>query len=99
MPYKITYLDEANLDVKEAKAWYKQQRKGLEKQFAKAIIKAVSHIQDNPYAYAIRYNDIRIIHPKKFPYGIHFYIDNAGKEIVITAIIHEYRDMEIVQNR
>ena len=59
----------------------------------------MSHIKDNPYAYAIRYKDIRIIYPETFPYGIHFYIDDTKKEIVIIAIIHEYRDMELVQNR
>ena len=84
---------------KEAKAWYKIQKKGLQKQFASAIIKAISVLQSNPYAYAIRYKSIRIIHPEIFPFGIHFYIDEAAKQIVITAVIHDYRDVKIVEDR
>jgi hypothetical protein len=35
MPYTLCYFDEAKLDVREAKAWYKEQKYGLEKRFAK----------------------------------------------------------------
>jgi len=99
MPYKIIYVDKAKQDVRESKAWYKQQRNGLQKQFASAIIKAISLLQKNPYAYAIRYKNIRIIHPKTFPFGIHFYIDETAKQIIITAIIHDYRDVKIIEER
>ena len=99
MPYKIIYLDEAKQDVKDAKAWYKTQQKGLQKRFAAELIKAITRLQNNPEAYAIRYRNIRIIHPKKFPFGMHFYIDEAEQQIVITAIIHNYRDVNLLEER
>lgn len=30
MPYSLYYFDEAKLDVRQAKAWYKEQKYGLE---------------------------------------------------------------------
>ncbi len=94
MSYKIIYLDEAKQDVKKAKAWYKKQLNGLQKKFAIAVIDAINKLQIFPTAYTIRYRNIRIIHTEIFPYGIHFYIDDISMTIVITAIIHNYRNIE-----
>jgi hypothetical protein len=50
-----------------------------------------------PESYAIRYKNIRIAHPRKFPYNIHFYV--ADNTIVITAILFEGRDPSINPKR
>ena len=94
MPYKIIYLETASLNAKEAKAWYKKQQDGLQKRFAASIKEAIVRLQVNPEAYAVRYRNIRIVHPYRFPFSIHFYIDKSKNQIVITNIIHNYRDIE-----
>lgn len=99
MPHKLTYFDEARLDVKEAKAWYKKQQKGLEKRFAAAIKAAVKQLAKMPMANAVRYNNVRIAHPKTFPYAIHYYIDTAAGYIVIVAIVHAARNPDESQGR
>lgn len=71
-PYKIIYTGTAKKDVKFAKAWYKKQLPGLQKRFANSILNAIERLQINPYAYAVRYKNVRIIHPAIFPFGIHF---------------------------
>ncbi|MBX2905315.1 MAG: type II toxin-antitoxin system RelE/ParE family toxin [Taibaiella sp.] len=91
--FKIVYVDTAREDLTEASSWYKQQRSGLDKLFRSAIQKAFRRLLSNPYAFAIRYRNVRIIHPETFPYGIHFYIDEALKAIVIVSILHDYRDV------
>ena len=48
-------------------------------------------------AYAIRYNNVRIAHTEKFPYAIHFFIDNDL--IVIIAIIYSGRNPKITLDR
>jgi hypothetical protein len=40
-----------------------------------------------PSAYSIRYKNVRIAHPKVFPYNIHFYIDEETQIVVFTGII------------
>ena len=52
-----------------------------------------------PVSYAIRYKSIRIAHPKVFPYNIHFYIDEIDSVIVITAIVHNKRNQDFVEDR
>lgn len=65
MPYKLIYFDEARLDVRNAKDWYKQQQEGLEKRFAQAIKSAIKHLAKMPTANAIRYK-ISASHTQKF---------------------------------
>ncbi|MGH2645846.1 MAG: hypothetical protein ACRDE2_17980, partial [Chitinophagaceae bacterium] len=77
MAYLLRYFDEVLTDVQEAKAWYKEQHDGLEEEFSAAIAQTIERILTMPTVYAVRYKSIRIAHPKRFPYNIHFYIDKS----------------------
>lgn len=97
--YTAIYFDEVVLDIQKAKIWYKEQKEGLEIEFASAIEEAINSILKMPSKYAIRYKNIRISHPKKFPYNIHFYLDDEAKIVTFTAIIHNKRADILVKNR
>ena len=99
MAYRLCYFDEVKFDVKEAKIWYKKQRAGLEKRFAASIKITLSRIKENPFMYAVQYNNIRIARPKIFPYNIYFYVDNMNVNVIIIAIIHNKRDRSVVFKR
>lgn len=99
MSYSLSYFSDVSLDVKKAKIWYKNQQLGLEKRFARSIKICILTLQENPFIYAVRYKNIRIAHTKIFPYGIHFYIDDINKQIVVIAIVHNKRNPDTVQNR
>lgn len=98
MAYRIIYVDDARNDVREARVWYKKQRQGLEKNFSIAIQNAIYRIGHNPYVFAIRYRNIRIIHTETFPFGIHFFIDEVAQQIIITAVMHDYRDIQFAED-
>lgn len=93
--YQVVYVNDVRTNIKDAKRWYKNQQNGLEKRFALAIREAIERLIANPYAFAIRYRDIRIIHPNIFPFSIHFYINEATRQIVLVAVVHEYMDITI----
>ena len=99
MARQLQYFDEVETDLHQAKVWYKEQKEGLEIEFANVIEKTIEHILDTPKAYAIRYKKVRIAHPKIFPYTIHFYIDELNKTVVITAIVHSKRHQKITKKR
>ena len=44
-----------------------------------------------PFAYSVRYRNVRIAHTEIFPYNIHFYIDEEKSHIVIIGIVHNKR--------
>ena len=88
MQFSLFYFDDAKLDVREAEKWYKKQKKGLDKRLAEAVKEVLYSIQNNPFAYELRYKNIRIAYTKIFPFGIHFYVNENKSQIVIIAILH-----------
>ena len=97
--YKIFYLDEVRNDILFAKQWYAEQQKNLDTRFAAAVKETLSDILKMPFAYAVRYRNVRIAHTKIFPYNIHFFIDKTKSHIVIIGIIHNKRNDAIFLDR
>ena len=54
MPYKLVYRANATLNIRAAKAWYKQQQNGLQKRFLTSIKETIVRLQTNPEAFAVR---------------------------------------------
>ncbi len=99
MVYQLLYFDEVEADVSEAKIWYKEQKEGLEIEFAAMLAKTIEKIVQRPTTYSIRYKKVRIANTKRFPFSIHFYIDEITIAVVITAIVHTKRHPKIAKNR
>lgn len=97
--YKSQYFDDVFTDIQEAKIGYKEQKEGLEIEFAFAIEKAIEQVLKMPSAYSTRYKKVRIAQPKTFPYNIHFYIDESLKTVVITTIVHNKRNPKLAVRR
>lgn len=62
----IQFFDEVITDIAEAKIWYKEQKEGLEIEFAKEVESALALILKIPSRYSMRYRNIRIAHVKVF---------------------------------
>jgi hypothetical protein len=89
--YKAFYFDEVKDDIRAAKAWYREQQYGLDEKLELSLKEAIASIFKMPSAYAVRYKNVRIAHTKKFPYNIHFYIDEIKLQIVVIGIVHNKR--------
>jgi mRNA-degrading endonuclease RelE of RelBE toxin-antitoxin system len=90
--YTPKYHKEVATDIHNAKIWYKEQQEGLEERFAFAIEEAIVKVLQMPSAYSIRHRNIRIAHPKIFPYNIHFYIDETNSYVVFIGVVHNKRE-------
>jgi len=99
MALTLHYFDAVKLDIIDAKSWYKSQKAGLEKDFAREVKKCILRLQKTPLGYEIKYRNVRTAFTEVFPYAIHFYIDEAKKQIVIIAIIHQSRNPSLSYNR
>ena len=99
MALALFYYDEAILDIRDAKKWYSEQQKGLEKRFAEDVKQCINRLQKDPLHYEIRYRGVRLTHCATFPYSIHFYIDEPAKRLVIVAIVHQHRRPEFAKRR
>jgi plasmid stabilization system protein ParE len=95
----IHYFDDVKTDIAEAKDWYKNQKLGLEKDFAREVKKTILRLQKNPVGYEIKYRNVRTAFTDIFPYAVHFYIDDLAKQLVIIAIVHQSRNPEVSHKR
>lgn len=97
--YHAKYFDEVAIDIHKAKLWYNEQQEGLEERFALAIEECIIKVLKMPTAFSIRYRNIRVAHPKLFPYNIHFYIIESTETVVFTGIIFNQKENALFLER
>lgn len=99
--FVLDYFDEVEDDIEIAKLWYYDQNPDtdLEQRFADAIKEAITKLQKNPFVYHPIFENIRIAHPKFFPYVVNFIINEDKKEILIVAILHNKHDKSKMTER
>jgi toxin ParE1/3/4 len=74
-------------DIQSAIDFYDQKQVGLGKQFEKELNDYFSSLEKAPY-FTIRYDDVHCLPLKKFPFMIHYTIDNNEKILIIRAVFH-----------
>ncbi len=93
--YKIRVESEALQDIQEATDWYNKQLHGLGSRFQKQVKAQINALKKNPLGYGIRYANVRCVMVNKFPFLVHFTIDEAQKLVEVFAIYHTSRNPEI----
>ena len=94
MTFKISINPTARLDIIEVIDWYNEQQSNLGFRFYKCTQTTLKSIQKNPLGYAIRYKTIRTAIINKFPYMIHYNVEQQTETIKVLAIICTYRNPE-----
>jgi mRNA-degrading endonuclease RelE of RelBE toxin-antitoxin system len=79
-------------DIAEAKEYYDKIQKGLGKRFVLQLQNSLFAIKRNPFFASVRYDDIRCAQLKKFPYLVHYYIDEKEFIVTIIAVYSTHRE-------
>ncbi len=87
MKFKIKIETGARKDIQEAINWYNAKQKGLGKVFHLELINHISILEMSPY-FSKRYDNVHCLPMKKFPFMIHFTIDDCSKVVIIRAVLH-----------
>lgn len=96
--YRLVIQPEVFDDIQKAIDWYNSQQKGLGNKFFTAIQKEYEHLRKNP-RFQIRYDDVRCLPIKKFPYMIHFCVKEESQIVIIMGVINTYMNPEIWEKR
>lgn len=97
--YKVKIDPDALLDIQEITKWYNLQQKGVGKKFQDATDKQVKGLSKNPQIYAIRYKEIRCVLIKRFPYMVHYYINEESQTVEVLAVISTDRNPKIWEEK
>ncbi|MBX3042825.1 MAG: type II toxin-antitoxin system RelE/ParE family toxin [Candidatus Kapabacteria bacterium] len=95
--YKVTFLEPAENELKEAVQYYNKQLGELGNEFAEEVKKSIKRIIYFPYLWKKLSDRTRKCPCKRFPYNIIYFIDK--KKIVIVAIMHSKRKPDYWKNR
>ena len=87
MPFDIVFEKRAEFDIQQAVDYYDTQQIGLGEKFWLSVSKHISSISKNPF-FQIRYSNVRCLPVKKFPFMIHFLVDEKRKIAYIISIFH-----------
>ena len=92
MSYTFVNRPSVRLDIITATDYYKKINPELAKQFLFRIREAKVYIERSPLGFQIKYNQVRMLLLKQFPYHIHYLIDDTKQQIIILAVIHAYKN-------
>ena len=95
MQYQIKILPEALDDIQLATDWYNDQAAGLGRRFQKQVISQINRLKNSGERYVIRYDDVRCMVIKKFPFMVHFVVDVNTETLTVYAVLHTSRNPKI----
>lgn len=99
MSFKIKLLPAARRDVKEIIDWYNSQKAGLGKKFYQSLKMRLTNIKKNPKHYQVSYRGTRNTLINRFPYQVHYWIEETPKLIIVFGVTHTSRNPNIWKNR
>jgi len=86
---------EALDDIQKATDWYNEQLPGLGSRFQTQTIKQISSLKYSYHRYSIRYKKVRCMLIKKFPYLVHFLVDENRGIVEVFALFHTSHNPKI----
>jgi plasmid stabilization system protein ParE len=89
--FTILIEDRALKDIQAIIDYYDSQQQGVGLKFKKAIDKEFLHLKKNPF-FRIMYKNVRCRAVKKFPFLIHYSIDEGAAIVFIMAVISIHRN-------
>jgi len=98
MTYKIKVEPEALQDIQDGIDWYNEQQTGLGRKFHTEVKTFFKKLRSNPF-FQIRYDEVRCIPLKKYPFMIHYTLNEKEKVVVIRAVFNTHRNPGIWKKR
>ena len=93
--YRIKIDQDALNDLTEIVKWYNNQSQNLGLRFHKQVKSQINSLKTHPFISSIRYKNIRCMLVNKFPFMIHYVINENENIVEIYSIFHTSRNPEI----
>ena len=91
MAFKIKIEPEALQDIQKGINWYNEQSPGLGRKFLSEVKAYFKKLKTNPF-YQLRYDNVHCLPLKKFPYMVHFTINEKENLVIVRAVFGTHED-------
>lgn len=88
-PYKIRIEVRALKDIQDGFDYYEEKQEGLGTRFNQAVFRSFEILRHNPF-YQIRYETFRCLPVRKFPFMIHYEVDEAKSTVDVFGVINTH---------
>ena len=95
MNYKVSLLQDAYFEIKEIIDWYNRAQRGLGKKFYESLKSKLKTISTNPFHFQLSFKESRSASIDKFPYQIHFKVEELARVVIVFAVTHTSRKPRI----
>lgn len=86
MARTVIFLPEVETDIVAAYWWYEEKDVGLGDEFFRCLEEAFSRISDHPEHFPVRFDEVRRILVRRFPYAVYFCYDDVN--VFVTYVFH-----------
>jgi len=97
MTREVHVRPEAEQDLQDAHAWYRDIAPVLGEQFISAVDQAITLASDNPLAFQVLHRSLRRVLLRRFPYALFFAAEES--RIVVLGVLHQARNPRVAQRR
>lgn len=95
MLFTIKIDIEAITDFEDAIEWYSKQSPSLAQRFKNQVKSQIDALSKQALNHGKRYADVRCMLIYKFPFLVHYKVDEANNTVQIFAILHTSRNPKI----
>ena len=99
MYFQLLIDVDALKDIQETFEWYELRLKGLGLRYKTQAKKQINSLKKGVYLFSIKYNEIRCRKIEKFPFLIHYFINERTNIVTVFAVFHTSRNPEIWKHR
>ncbi len=99
MKFTVEYNPDFFNDIAQAVDWYNEKQAGLGDRLFNNIKKQTAKLSTTALHFAVKYDDIRCMCIEKFPYLVHYRINEQTKTVKVEALFHTSRDPKIWDER
>lgn len=97
MKFKIKIGPEASDDIQQGIDWYNKKQKGLGRKFYKEVNQHFQTLKINPF-FQVRYKNVRCLPLQKYPYMVHFTLNEEEKTVSVLAVINTSQHPDVWPN-
>ena len=97
--YKLEIEEDALQDIQNVNEWYNEQLQGLGSRFQKQIKAQINSLKKDPLLYRGRYAAVRCMIINKFPFMVHYTVDNRLFLVEVFGVIHTSTNPMIWKNK
>ena len=98
MGFEVVIEPAALKDIQEAVNYYDLQAPGLGYKFEEELDHCFE-VLENTQFFQIRYDETRCLPLKRFPYMIHYSVDEKNQTVIVRAVFNTSRNPKIWKSR